>query len=98
MKQGNDPATHTPFINTESFIKEANERTEKSSMAMSLSQGILATQESEAFLMSDLNYHYNNIGGLALTEASGKSLMNKPTLGHLCYSLSVSNYYQPSLR
>ena len=22
MKQGNDPATHTPFINTESFIKE----------------------------------------------------------------------------
>jgi len=33
-------------------------------MAMSLSQGILATQESKAFLMSDLNYHYNNIGGL----------------------------------
>jgi len=56
MKQRNDPATHTPFINTESFINEANERTKESSMPMSLSQGILATQESEAILMSDLNF------------------------------------------
>lgn len=69
MKQGNDPY----WI----FYKGSKWKNRKIINANVTSQGILAKQESEAFLMSDLNYHYN-IGGLALTGgASGKSLMNK---------------------
>lgn len=110
MKQGIDPATHKPFfnINTESVLKEENE---KSSMIMPISsqsqsqpqpQRTLSSQEyyySEALLMNDLmNYHYN-IGGLAFPEASRKIVMNsnKQLFDPLCYNLSESNYYQPKL-
>ncbi|WJX33093.1 hypothetical protein P8452_21341 [Trifolium repens] len=87
MKQGIDPTTHKSLINPDHLIKEEKKITEKPSMLMPLSQ------ESEALL----NCHYN-IGGLALTEASRKFLMSMPALDPLWYNLSVSNYYQPSLR
>lgn len=112
MKQGIDPATHKPFLNYESLIKEEKE---KSSMLMPLSQSqrFLATPTMhESSLMSDLN-HYNNIVDLAaLTEASRKFLMNKPAaldLDPLCYfefqmdvapfdyNLSLRNYQPTSL-
>ena len=96
MKQGIDPATHKPFLNNESLIKEEKE---KPSMIMPLSQTMLESSQkfSEALLMSDLINHYN-ISGLSLTEGSRKFLV-KPTLDFdpLYYNLSMSNYYQPSL-
>jgi myb proto-oncogene protein len=93
MKQGIDPTTHKSLINPEYLIKEEKKITEKPSMLMPQSQTILTTQESETLL----NCQYN-IGGLALTEASRKFLMSMPALDPLWYNLSVSNYYQPSLR
>jgi len=49
---------------------------------MSLCEGILAIQESEALLLSDLNYYHYNIVGLI--EALRKFLMNKPAMDPLC--------------
>lgn len=95
MRQGIDPTTHKPLLNTntESHIKQ---ETEKPSMLMPLSQEILASLES-SLLMSDSNYYH---AGLASREV----FMNKPTiLDPLCYlefqmAGGISQNCHPSLR
>ncbi|KAJ1403309.1 SANT/Myb domain [Sesbania bispinosa] len=74
MKQGIDPTTHKPLLNSETHIKEEKEgiiSTETPSMLIPISEaGVLATSTTgSAFLMSDSNYYDNGVT-TTVTEAS----------------------------
>ena len=89
MKQGIDPTTHKPLLNTEAHVKEEKESIETPSMLIPLSQGQgvsatpTTTLAASELVMSDSNYYDGGV--TTMTETSREVFMSKPALDPLSY-------------